>query len=57
MDEEKRLQVVKQFERLDLSYNKELKETIATAAKICETSNSAITIIDDDTVWSILKTV
>jgi PAS domain S-box-containing protein len=55
MNEELRLQVVKQFERLNLKYDQELQDTISIAAKICQTPISSITILDKDTQWLKIK--
>ncbi len=55
MHEEQRLRIVKNFEQLNLKYDKELQETIAAAAQICQTPISAITIIGKDTQWLKLK--
>jgi PAS domain S-box-containing protein len=51
MKEELRLQVVKQFERLNLTCHKELQETVAFVAKLCNTPVCSITLIDKDTQW------
>ena len=55
MNEELRLQVVKQYTQLNLKYEKELQETITTAAKVCNTPISSITILDKDTQWLKVK--
>lgn len=55
MDEELRLQVVKQYVQLNLKYEKELQETIMTAAKVCNTPISSITILDKNTQWLKVK--
>jgi PAS domain S-box-containing protein len=46
-----RLQIVSQFKALNLDHDKELKYTIAFAAKVCKTPIALITILDDDMQW------
>ena len=55
MNEELRLQVVKQFERLNLKYDQELQQTVSFAAKLCNTPVSSISLIDRDTQWIKVK--
>jgi PAS domain S-box-containing protein len=55
MNEELRQKVVKQFEKLNLQYNRELQETVSFAAKLCQTPVSLITLLDKDTQWVKLK--
>jgi PAS domain S-box-containing protein len=51
MNKEQRLQVVKQFEKLNLEYDKELKYTVSFAAKICNSPIAMITLLDKDIQW------
>ncbi len=46
MDEELRLQVVKQFERLNFKYNQQLQQLVSFAAKVFQTPIATITLID-----------
>jgi GAF domain-containing protein len=46
-----RQQIASQFKSLSLDNDKELKYTIAFAAKVCKTPVSLITILDEDTQW------
>jgi PAS domain S-box-containing protein len=55
MKEKLRLQVVKQFERLNMRYDQELKYIISMAAKVCGARISSITILDKDTQWLKIK--
>jgi len=55
MNEELRQKIVKQFEKLDLQYNRELQQTVAFAAKLCQTPISLITLLDKDTQWIKVK--
>jgi PAS domain S-box-containing protein len=55
MNEELRQKVVKQFEKLNLQYDRELQETVSFAAKLCQTPVSLITLLDKDTQWVKLK--
>jgi PAS domain S-box-containing protein len=48
MSEELRLQVVRQFERLNLEYNDELEDMVSFAAKLCKTPIAFITLHDRD---------
>ncbi len=54
-DEDRRVSVVKQFEKLDLEFNKELQNTVAYASKLCNAPYSSITLIDKDTQWIKVK--
>ena len=51
MNEEGWLQAVKQFERLDLAADEQLKQTVASIAKLCRTPIACITLLDEDTQW------
>ena len=51
MNEELRLQTVVQFKQLNLRSDRELKNTISLAAKICKTTISSITVVGKDTQW------
>jgi PAS domain S-box-containing protein len=55
MNKEQRLKVVKQFEKLNLEYNKELKHTVAFAAKLCSSPVAMITLLDEETQWIKVK--
>jgi PAS domain S-box-containing protein len=55
MNKEQRLKVVKQFEKLNLEYNKELKHTVSVAAKLCSSPVAMITLLDEDTQWIKVK--
>jgi len=55
MNEELRQKAVKQFEKLNLQYNQELQQTVALAAKLCQTPISLITLVDKDTQWIKVK--
>ncbi|MDB5133125.1 MAG: hypothetical protein JWR02_2874, partial [Mucilaginibacter sp.] len=55
MNKEQRLRVVKQFEKLNLEYNKELKHTVSFAAKLCNSPVSMITLLDEETQWIKVK--
>ena len=55
MEEELRLQVVKQYTQLSLKYEKELQEIILIAAKVCKAPMSSITLLDKDTQWLKVK--
>jgi PAS domain S-box-containing protein len=54
-EERLRLQVVKQFEQLNIKYDQDLKYIISIAAKICRVHISSITILDKDTQWLKIK--
>ena len=45
MNEDLRIQVVKQFENLELEYNQELQQTVEFAAKLCNTPVAYITLM------------
>jgi PAS domain S-box-containing protein len=55
MNKEQRLEVVKQFEKLNLEYNKELKHTVSFAAKMCHAPIAMITLLDEETQWVKVK--
>jgi PAS domain S-box-containing protein len=55
MNEALRQKVAKQFEKLNLQYNRELQETVSFAAKLCQTPVSLITLLDKDTQWIKVK--
>ena len=48
MNEELRIQTVKQFAQLNLRSDRELKNTISLAAKICATTMASITLVGRD---------
>jgi len=50
-----RQNVVKQFERLNLQHNHELRQTVSFAAKLCQAPISLITLLDKDTQWIKVK--
>lgn len=51
MEEQSRLEVVRQFGELNLAYDRELQQMVSLAAKLCHTPISYITLIDADTQW------
>ncbi|HWZ14338.1 MAG TPA: GAF domain-containing protein [Mucilaginibacter sp.] len=55
MNKEQRLKVVKQFEKLNLEYDKELRHTVSFAAKICNSPVAMITLLDEETQWIKVK--
>jgi len=55
MNKEQRLKVVKQFEQLNLEYNKELRHTVSFAAKVCKSPIAMITLVDGDMLWVKVK--
>ena len=55
MDEQLRQNVVKQFERLNLQHNPELRQVVSFAANLCQTPISLITLIDKNTQWIKVK--
>src|SRR5476649_3071507 len=55
MNKEQRLKVVKQFEKLNLEYNKELKHTVSFAARMCHAPIAMITLLDEETQWVKVK--
>jgi len=50
-NEAARLQMVKQFDRLNLQYNQQLQYMVTFAARIFRTPIASITLIDDDIQW------
>jgi PAS domain S-box-containing protein len=55
MNKEQRLKVVKQFEKLNLEYDKGLRHTVSFAAKICNSHIAMITLLDEETQWIKVK--
>lgn len=55
MDKEQRLKVVRQFEQLNLEYDKELRHTVSFAAKTCKSPVAMITLLDSETLWVKVK--
>lgn len=55
MNKEQRLKVVKQFEKLNLEYDRELRHTVSFAAKICNSPIAMITLLDEETQWIKVK--
>jgi PAS domain-containing protein len=55
MNEDLRLQVVKQLENLELESNQELQQTVEFAAKLCNTPAACITLMGKDTHWIKVK--
>ena len=55
MDEQLRQNVVKQFERLNLQHNPELRQIVSFATNLCQTPISLISLIDKNTQWIKVK--
>ena len=55
MNKEQRLKVVKQFEKINLGYDRELKHTVSFAARICNSPIAMITLLDEKTQWVKVK--
>ncbi|TWI95336.1 GAF domain-containing protein [Mucilaginibacter frigoritolerans] len=55
MNKDLHLQIVEQFENLELEYNKELQQTVEFAAKLCNTPVACITLMDKNTYWIEVK--
>jgi PAS domain S-box-containing protein len=53
--EELRVEVVKQFQQLDLEIDQELQQIVSQAALICDVPLSSITLIDEDTQYLKVK--
>ncbi|GAC1302197.1 MAG: hypothetical protein NVSMB24_06400 [Mucilaginibacter sp.] len=55
MNKEQRLKIVKQFEKLNLEYDRELRHTVSFAVKICNSPIAMITLLDEETQWIKVK--
>jgi PAS domain S-box-containing protein len=53
--EKLRVEVVKQFKKLDLGIDKELQKIVSQAALVCDVPVSAITLLDEDTQYLKVK--
>src|SRR5476649_2137353 len=49
--EEKRLEIVSQFEKLDLGHNKELNDLVTLAVQICDVPIAMISLMGEKTQW------
>jgi len=49
--EQKRLETVKQFDKLNFNTNKELNDLVTLTAEVCKVPIAMIALMDKDTQW------